>query len=276
MIPTTDTPWLYDGSYEGLLCCVFESFRLHVLPCLLEAGEPSQLSLTPPRVMLTDPHKAARVQTALRHKLGQAVTEFFQSCFLTCLEDKELYMLRFMHLAFHVGPSVLHFLSNETVATLWKSVRHLENEAHLLKGFLRFSDYPPYLIAVIHPKNFVLPLLTAHFCDRFPEENFLIYDETHGCGLLQQKGKIRILPIDSLALSLPSETEQKYRALWQTYYKTAAIQARYNPACRMSHMPKRYWKYMTELGAAALTRHESTAPESLPPAPPRQSPFPES
>ena len=44
MIPTTDTPWLYDGSYEGLLSCVFESFRLHVLPCLLEAGEPSQLS----------------------------------------------------------------------------------------------------------------------------------------------------------------------------------------------------------------------------------------
>jgi probable DNA metabolism protein len=42
------------------------------------------------------------------------------------------------------------------------------------------------------------------------------------------------------------QNELMYQSLWKRFYDTIAIEARYNPKCRMSHMPKRYWGNMTE------------------------------
>ena len=53
--------------------------------------------------------------------------------------------------------------------------------------------------------------------------------------------------IDELEFPPADETEEQYRALWRQFYKTIAIEARHNPKCRMTHMPKRYWENMTEM-----------------------------
>lgn len=269
--------YIYDGSYEGLLSCVFESFLHKEIPVDIQIEGTEQLSLTPLHRIPTNEAHAARVARSLPQKLGPAVTEFFQCAFLTCLQNKELYMLRFLHLAFQRGPAVLNMLADDTVHTLSKAVQYLHNEAHFCKQFIRFSDYHSFLVTVIHPNNFVLPLLQPHFCDRFARESFLIFDETHRAALFYQPGHPHIMPLEELLLDAPDPAEQKYRALWQTYYDTVAIKARYNPKCRMSHMPKRYWKYMTEFGAKGIARYEkkpsirsalsSETPQSLPPAP---------
>ena len=44
----------------------------------------------------------------------------------------------------------------------------------------------------------------------------------------------------------PGEEEALYRRLWRSFYDTISIEERYNPRCRMTHMPKRYWGTMTE------------------------------
>ena len=56
--------------------------------------------------------------------------------------------------------------------------------------------------AVIHPKNYILPLLRPHFCGRFPEENFMIYDAVHQAVLLQEDHKARLLEL-AAPLELP-------------------------------------------------------------------------
>ena len=43
----TDIAYLYDGSYEGFLCCVFESFENHEIPSDILAETDAQLSLFP-------------------------------------------------------------------------------------------------------------------------------------------------------------------------------------------------------------------------------------
>lgn len=266
MIHYPNLIYIYDGSYEGLLSCVFESFLHKEIPVDIQIEGEEQLSLTPLHRIATDETHAARVARSLPHKLGPDVTAFFQFAFLTCLPSKELYMLRFLHLAFQRGPAVLSMLTDNTVHILSKAVQTLHNETHFFKQFIRFSDYHSFLVTVIHPNNFVLPLLQAHFCDRFRGESFLIYDETHATALFYQAGHPQIMPLQELFLEAPTPMEQKYRALWQTYYDTVAIKARYNPKCRMNHMPKRYWKYMTEFGAAGIARYEAK-PKSAPTLP---------
>ena len=270
MIRYPDLVYVYDGTYEGLLCCIFESFARKEIPLDVQADGQVQLSLSPLYHISTDEVKARRVASSFPRKLGPQVAEFFQLSFLTCLTGKELHMLRFIHKAFRYGPAVLNMLADDTVHVLNRAIQHMNNESHLLKGFIRFSDYQSFLVTVIHPKNFVLPLLQPHFCDRFSRESFLIFDENHNAALFHRPGQSKIIPLTELMLEAPDAEEQKYRALWQTYYETIAIKARYNPKCRMSHMPKRYWDFMTEFGAQGIThyqRPETKTPQSLSLAP---------
>ena len=127
-----------------------------------------------------------------------------------------------------------------------KAVRHLDGEVHLLKGFVRFSDFEGTLAGEIKPKNRVLPLLRPHFCDRMYNEVFLLYDRTHREALAHRPGQWAILPLDEFKMAAPSAQEAQYRRLWKRFYDTIEIKERHNPRLRMTNMPKRYWETMTE------------------------------
>ena len=156
-------------------------------------------------------------------------------------------MLRFLLRAYREGGGLLRRLGDADVAPLLAARRHLLGEAHLLKGFVRFSDYGGVLAGTITPKNFVLPFLAGHFTARYDNEDFLLFDKTHRAALVYQDRKRSIIALDSIAFPAVPPEEEKYRALWKRFYNTIAIEARENPRCRMTHMPKRYWENMLEV-----------------------------
>lgn len=245
-----DIIYRYDGSFDGLLCCVFESYDKKEIPLDILAETSAETLLFSNKLIVTDMEKAQRVLTSIPSKLGQDALDFVRHAFLTYLPQKELYILLFLRLGYKHGPKVMNMLTEEVVNILFKAVRHLERESHLFKGFIRFSIFDQVLVGEIEPKNMVLPLLAQHFCERYPEERFLIYDKTHRMGLLYQPYQSVVVPIENLDLPKADEKEQSFKELWQLFYDTVAIESRYNPKCRMSQMPKRYWINMTEFSRA--------------------------
>ena len=246
MSAATDVIYRYDGSFEGLLCCVFESYQQKEIPRAICPAAEGQLTLLQERQIFTDEAQARRVLRSIPEKLGAEALGFIRRAFWTCLAQKELYILLFLRRGYRVGPAVLQQLTDPVVDKLVKAVKHLDNESHLLKGFMRFSDFQHILVAKIGPKNYVLPLLEQHFRERYPEEHFLIHDETHKMALVYQPHRAMIAPLEKLELPAPDAEEAVYRRLWQAFYDAVEIQQRHNPRCRMSFMPQRYWKYMTE------------------------------
>ena len=124
----------------------------------------------------------------------------------------------------------------------------LDWEVDKFQGFVRFQEHDGMLGAVIHPKNYILPLLRGHFCARFPEENFLIYDAVHQAVLLYQNHKAQLMELaEPLTLPPPDEKEQQFQELWRQFYKTLEIKARHNEKGRMTHCPKRFWADLTEM-----------------------------
>ncbi len=236
----------YDGSFDGFLCCVHESVYARELPDDIFSPADGQLSLFGHKYIETDMEKAARVADSVPQRISIDALDFLRRAFMTCLERKEHYMLRFMLLGYRYGGRVMDMLTNEVVSRLAKAVQSLGGEAHLLSGFIRFSIHGEVMAARITPKNFVLPLLAPHFAARYPCENFLIYDKTHEAVLLHERGASCIKFVESFELPKPTEEEKKYRRLWRMYYDTIAVEGRYNPKCRMTHMPKRFWNNMTE------------------------------
>ena len=243
-----DVVYLYDGSFEGFLCCVFESFAQHEIPFAVWTPQRETSTLYPVKDIPTDHARAQRVFASFGRKLG-AETEYLVSRdFLSGREDKELLLIRFLHLAFALGPGTVKRTGHPDVAPLYEMKKSLDWEVDKFQGFVRFEEHDGMLGAVIHPKNYILPLLRPHFCGRFPEENFMIYDAVHQAVLLQEDHKARLLELAApLELPPPSEREQQFQALWTQFYKTLEIQARHNEKGRMSHCPKRFWADMVEM-----------------------------
>lgn len=247
MLDKTDLTYEYDGSFEGLMCCVFESYIQKEIPSAIRPPGVQQDLFETAKWIETDKHKAERVYNSIPVKISSQALELIKLGFLTCTPRKELLIYHFLRLGFKYGSKVMSMLTDDTVCSLQKAVHHLTSESHKFKGFVRFSVYGDVPVAIIKPKNFVLPLLSSHFCDRFRNEAFMIYDKTHSMALIYQAQKAELIFIEELTLPEIDSTESEYRRLWKQFYKTIAIEGRNNPRCRMNLMPKRYWGQMTEL-----------------------------
>lgn len=222
----TEMVYYYDGSFEGLLCCIFDSYVHKEILTAIYRDEDDLPTLFASRVIQTNQEHANRVVRKVV-KCSTYALELLQKGYLTCLPEKELYLYRLVVKLLKEGAGFLSNFSDETAYPIVSAVRHLNGEAHLLKGFIRFSELGGMLGSEIEPKNRVLPLLRSHFCSRYQDETFFIYDRTHKEALFYADGKSVIQPLDFFQMAPPDETEATYRILWKRFYDTIAIKERY-------------------------------------------------
>ena len=270
----TEMVYYYDGSFEGLLCCIFDSSAYKETPTAICCSDDAMPTLFPTRIIETDRDHANRVLRKVI-KCSPYAAELLHKGYLTCLPEKELHLYRLVAKLLREGSGFLRNFSDETLHPVAAAVRHLNGEAHLLKGFIRFSELSGVLGSEIEPKNRVLPLLRSHFSARYREEKFFIYDRTNKEALFYAGGKSIIRPLDDFQMAPPDETEVHYRLLWKRFYDTIAIKERENPRCRMTQMPKRYWNTMTEFQDASHFKTQTAAEAAPILAAPNGTPAPE-
>ncbi len=239
--------YIYDGTFEGFLCCVYNYYYNRLKPVAITTYLDYTPSFYESFVVETDFEQAYKVRFAIEEKIGSRSLKFLSECILTCLEEKEMYMLRFVVKGFKTGQDLLNQLTDEDVNKLFKAHRHLERESHSFLGFVRFYKAGDVYISKINPKNQILPLITWHFTTRFRKHTFMIYDETHHQALVYSGGKHRILDVDDIELPPITEDEKEMQTLWKNFYDTIAIKERFNPKCRMNFMPKRVWSNLPEM-----------------------------
>lgn len=240
-----DVSYCYDGSFQGFLCCVFESFSQKEIPAAVLTPAEGQTSLFPQRDIPTRPDLARRVAAGLE-RLGPSVRERVTTGFLADEPGKELTLLRFARLCFERGPSAARMLGDADVAAAFALERAVNNEGCKYIEFLRFEQRGTMLGTIIHPRHNVLPLLRGHFCSRLPDEDFMIFDATHGVALLRRSGKVCYMQMKQYTPA-PDPAEENWQALWKRFFHALTIEERRNPACQQNHVPKRYWQDMCEM-----------------------------
>lgn len=242
------TVYRYDGSFDGLLCCLAECFHDKALPLAVRPLDEPQETLFPVKTVATDLALAARVARSIQERISPEAYDRIRRGFLTCAEEKELLLIRFALLGYRHGAKVVGLATQKDVYALDRALLYLENEAHFQIELLRFSDLGGFLAAEIAPKNNVLPLIAPHFRERFNGEDLMIYDRPHKLGFLSKRsGRWEFFQADDIALPPPGQDEERFRALWKRFYDTVAVEGRINPKLRQTHMPKRYWDHLTEL-----------------------------
>ncbi|MDO4298534.1 MAG: TIGR03915 family putative DNA repair protein [Lachnospiraceae bacterium] len=252
--------FLCEDSVDGIFTGVYEAWasRLgHSNVALRTAGLSNLELFAEYRTVITDAGKAARVANTIRQKMGEESYEKIYQASLANADDKSdcIYRVLTVGVSVHTDPWLAHHLMEKLqdpnvcrVSELSWKVFH---EAHRYTGFVRFRELDEgVLFSEIEAEHQVLPLIGEHFSDRFPQENFMIYDHHSGDCLLHGSGKPWFIwknaEIDNILKRDCSANEQEIQALWRTFCESIAIRERRNPHLQMQFWPLRFRKWMTE------------------------------
>lgn len=248
--------YVFDGSLQGLLTVIFEYYERkpgdirvvaqpHFQPVLL--GETLEI--------ISDETKARRVWEGLGKKAGRDWLQRFYTVFLS--EDAQIFhqLFEFARYVFDHPKGAEQNFGHPAVVAITQMERSVSRERHRMKAFIRFQETADGIFyASVAPDFNVLPLISDFFKNRYADQRWIIYDVKRNYGLyydlhiveeimLEQTPELKsaFLPEDLL-----QGKEQLYGLLWNDYFKSTNIPARKNLKLHVRHVPKRYWKYLSE------------------------------
>jgi len=126
-------------------------------------------------------------------------------------------------------------------------------EKHRMEAFVRFKlTKDGYYFAEIEPDFNVIPLIERHFKDRYADQQWVIYDKKRKYGIHYDLDKVNTVVFENFdyqssdTINLLDESEVPYQKLWKDYFDSTNIESRKNMKLHTQHIPKRYWKHLSE------------------------------
>ncbi len=248
--------YIYDGTYPGLLTVIFETYRLRAPATrIIPTDRWTEELFAEPTTIDTKDELAARVLKGVEKRAGTKATTLLYRCYLSEREDLELLIYHFVQRTIAEPENPYEDFGDEKILRLHQIDKQIGREVHRMHAFVRFQELKDgTYAALIEPDFNVLPLLEKHFRTRYPAMNWLIYDtkrhyglhwDTHNAAFVtfpeSEHQRLRQLSTEVLA-----DQETEYQLAWQTYFRSVDIPERRNIKLHLQHVPRRYWRYLTE------------------------------
>ena len=250
------TLFTYDQSLEGFLSAVFEVYEYKASPAQIrKEGLPLPLLFTDLRRVITDRKKAERVYQKLKALMGGEGLHKIMYTLLSEDENCESYLLEVIQNAIaHPHLKIWNDYSNPSILKIGQLVQKVGREKHRMEAFVRFElACDGIYFSEIEPDFNVLPIIAKHFRDRYQDQKWLIYDNKRNYGIYYNLVQVETIEMSfnsktnkKLGIEMLADDEDLYKRLWRTYFDKTNIKARKNTRLHVQHVPKRYWKYLTE------------------------------
>ena len=253
--PLAHVAYLYDGTLEGLLSCVFEAYVRRERPeDLLEDGC-YQPRLGQSTVFVdTSMERAERVRKGIVREAGRRAFGAVAHAFAVDDPGKGAVIYEFIRAAMDRGSGrnrrycIMDDLADPSVAPLVALSRYAANEAERLRQFARFSHLSNGVwFARCNPSASVVPFVMPNFAARFNIQPFIVYDEVHRLAGVYDGNSWYLVHDEISQVPGDAEGDRYAQALWQRFYDAVTIEARYNPELRRNFMPVRLWKHLPEM-----------------------------
>ena len=246
----------YDSTFEGFLTAVFEIFEFkYQQPKIIKKGDSQQNIFATPIEIVTDVTKSDRVIKKLTDQLQNDGVRTLIYAFLSEKVGVEDLLFKVINYAVaNKNQNVMKDFSNDAVLQVSQLTKSVGREKHRMEAFIRFQLLKDGIyFAKIDPDFDVLTLIMNHFKNRYQDQKWLIYDLRRKYGVFYDLKNVEIVSldldlklIDDKSSSVFSDSEIEYQKLWWEYFDHTNIKERKNTKLHLQHVPKRYWKYLTE------------------------------
>lgn len=205
------------------------------------------------RIVEETEQKALAVEKLIKKNLGMYAYRCIYYALLSADPERADAVLGTMQAARTIKDptKIMQYLSHPKVEKVFELSRTVSNEAHFYIELVRFRELANgVLFSEIEPKSQVLTCIADHFADRFPLENWMIYDRTHQLYLVHEVHKqwflLQGVELNEELTHQLSEAEAGYADLWKSFCKTIAIEERKNLKLQRNHLPLRYRNCIVE------------------------------
>lgn len=230
----------------------YEEKRNHEDTLLCLTGEP--FLFAEDVYVVADEEKTRKVLRTLERRFGREDSRYLGMAMAAEDEGKAQAIYRTIVQGLRLRRGIGHLFDNLADADVHKAfalARGVSTEAGHQKQFLRFQELTGgVLYSRIGPKNDVLVFLMPHFCDRFPMEDFVIYDEKRNLFGIHPAEKpwylLRGEETDRTAEVCYTAEELRYQELFRQFFHTIAIEERRNRKLQTGMLPLRFREYMVE------------------------------
>ena len=259
--PLQHVAYLHDGSLEGLLCCIFEAYVQREVPEDIVRERDYQPRFEQSSFFVqTDFNRALRVRRGIEREAG---SQAFGAVVRAAANDDPcagVVVYRFVRYVMDKRTgrdkrrNVLNDLANPVVGALRALERRVANEEEKTRQFVRFSHLENGVwFARCCPNANVVPLVMNHFAARFNIQPFIIYDENHHVAGVYDGDDWSLVADD--VINVPSRTADDafIEKLWQRFYDSLSIEARYNPELRRHFIPARLARSLPEMEERSRT-----------------------
>ncbi len=244
---------VFDGSWTGLLCCVYDIYQLKLGSVTIEREDTIQHDAFGQIIhVISDEKRAKRVWQGLVGRISQKSMAHLYSCYLSELPGIAVSICEFIRMSYDQEESPENAFANPTVLRISRVDRMVHREKHRMEAFVRFQlTADEIFYASIEPDFNVLPLIAKHFKNRYADQRWLIYDLKRKYGIYYDLTAVSEVKFEvdlrrNAEKGLVENDELLYQNLWQDYFKHVNIAERNNKKLHLRHVPKRYWKYLTE------------------------------
>lgn len=249
------TTLIYDGTFEGLLTAVFEIYDRKLIHTKLQKGDWYSSALFENLLkVITDQIKARRVLKGLKERLSAESVQRLYMAYLSEIDNCENILVGYMRYAFDSDQNIEEDYGNKFVLRLSEIVQMVRRERHRMEAFVRFQKLSDGMFyATVEPDFNVLPLLIKFFKDRYADQQWMIYDLKRKYGIYYNLHEVTYVELDFSNTKQADNTtelycgdESIYQHLWKNYFNSVNIPARKNLKLHLRHIPRRYWRHLTE------------------------------
>lgn len=243
--------YVYDGTFEGLLCCLFAHVHEEAAQAILPEKNAGQMGLAPRKTVVSRSLEADKVAEAIRRKISPDCLRRCYRAFLSGEPGAEMDILAYVFYGFKIGRDV-DLLHGDPIVRRIDLLNHkVSREVERMLGMLRFSlirdqEDRPLFYAHFAPDCDLLQLIMPHFLNRYRREPFVIHDVKRQKAAFADRGRWELRDLSRAFAPEYTPDEETCRDLWKNYFTHAAIQERINPRCQKNFMPKRYWAHLVE------------------------------
>jgi probable DNA metabolism protein len=245
----------YDGSFAGLLTAIFEIYEYRLADVqIVKNGHPIQDVFAERKQVDTNDEKAKRVWAGIGKKISKSALRQLYWYYLSEEKGFENKLYNYIKYVLSSIDNIEQDYTNETVLRIAQTVRKVGREKHRMEAFVRFQlTKDDIYYATVEPDFNVLPLILPHFKSRYADQHWLIYDLRRKYGIYFDKHNEHVSEVTIThkevgkdAASIFRAGEEMYQQLWKDYFKSTGIPERKNIKLHIQHVPKRYWKCLTE------------------------------
>lgn len=243
-----------EDSVEGILTAIYDAFAEKNKMMSFQDGDiriaigdvQDMFLFAQMQMVETDLDKAQKTLFSIQKKISYLVYKRVLSALCHYDADRGNAVLGFLVKAFPIGAKIIEDLADPYVMRVTELARKVDNESHLFCGLIRFTDVGKILYSEIEPKCNVLPQVLEHFENRYPNENYVIYDKKKKLALVHPAFCQSFFVYGDEWTVDTSFYSDRFEELWKEYFVHIEIKERHNPKCQNNLVPKWYRKHMLE------------------------------